>query len=120
MLRRLARVTRKDNIAFDGFARVSHVTDATDWRVEYPLVVVNPAADEVPELVRACMELRADHHSARRRHRQPPGAAVPLTPLSAVINTESWTASARSSTPRCRRGGQRADHRVARAWSRAA
>ena len=33
-LRRLARTTRKDNIAFDGLARVSHVTDATDWRVE--------------------------------------------------------------------------------------
>ena len=31
-----------DNIAFDGLARVSHVTDATDWRVEYPFVVLNP------------------------------------------------------------------------------
>ncbi len=27
---------------FDGLARVSHVTDATDWRVEYPFVVVQP------------------------------------------------------------------------------
>jgi hypothetical protein len=26
----------KDNIKFDGLSRVSHVTDATDWRVEYP------------------------------------------------------------------------------------
>jgi hypothetical protein len=25
---------------FDGLARVSHVTDATDWRVEYPFVVL--------------------------------------------------------------------------------
>ena len=41
-LRRLARVTRRDNILFDGFARVSHVTDATDWRVEYPFVVLTP------------------------------------------------------------------------------
>jgi FAD/FMN-containing dehydrogenase len=41
-LRVLRRVTRKDNIAFDGFARVSHVTDATDWRVEYPFVVLFP------------------------------------------------------------------------------
>ena len=30
----LGRVTRKDNIKFDGLSRVSHVTDATDWRVE--------------------------------------------------------------------------------------
>ena len=36
----LCRSTRKDNIAFDGLARVSHVTDATDWRVEYPFVVI--------------------------------------------------------------------------------
>ncbi|PWT76771.1 MAG: hypothetical protein C5B46_00700, partial [Proteobacteria bacterium] len=38
-LRRLVRATRRDNICFNGFARVSHVTDATDWRVEYPFVV---------------------------------------------------------------------------------
>ncbi|HNA28960.1 MAG TPA: DUF3683 domain-containing protein, partial [Thiobacillaceae bacterium] len=31
ILRRLLPHTRKDNIAFDGMARVSHVTDATDW-----------------------------------------------------------------------------------------
>ena len=30
----LRRVTAKDNIKFDGLSRVSHVTDATDWRVE--------------------------------------------------------------------------------------
>ncbi|HEY5307737.1 MAG TPA: DUF3683 domain-containing protein, partial [Casimicrobiaceae bacterium] len=34
-LRVLSRHTHRDNIAFDGLARVSHVTDATDWRVEY-------------------------------------------------------------------------------------
>ena len=32
----------KDNIKFDGMSRVSHVTDATDWRVEYPFVVLTP------------------------------------------------------------------------------
>jgi hypothetical protein len=32
----LGRCTQKDNIKFDGLSRVSHVTDATDWRVEYP------------------------------------------------------------------------------------
>jgi len=30
---KLGHYTRRDNIAFDGYARVSHVTDATDWRV---------------------------------------------------------------------------------------
>jgi hypothetical protein len=32
----LGRYTAKDNIKFDGLSRVAHVTDATDWRVEYP------------------------------------------------------------------------------------
>ena len=36
-MRRLSAITRRDNVAFDGLARVSHVTDATDWRVEYPV-----------------------------------------------------------------------------------
>lgn len=39
---KLKKVTRKDNIRFDGMARVSHVTDATDWRVAYPAVVLYP------------------------------------------------------------------------------
>jgi hypothetical protein len=45
-LRVLGRITRRDNIQFDGLARVSHVTDATDWRVEYPFVVLNPDTEE--------------------------------------------------------------------------
>ena len=40
--RALRRFTAKDNIKFDGLSRVSHVTDATDWRVEYPFVVLTP------------------------------------------------------------------------------
>ncbi|HCN72635.1 MAG TPA: FAD-linked oxidase, partial [Pusillimonas sp.] len=42
VLKRLAKVTARDNIKFDGLSRVSHVTDATDWRVEYPFVVLTP------------------------------------------------------------------------------
>ncbi|MDH3561723.1 MAG: DUF3683 domain-containing protein, partial [Gammaproteobacteria bacterium] len=39
---RLGRITRRDNIDFSGLARVSHATDATDWRVEMPCVVISP------------------------------------------------------------------------------
>ncbi len=46
VMRVLARHTRRDNIAFDGLARVAHVTDATDWRVEYPFVVLYPDTEE--------------------------------------------------------------------------
>ncbi len=86
--RRLGRVTRRDNIAFDGLARVSHVTDATDWRVEYPFVVLYPdTEDEVAPMVRACIELGLTI-IPRGGGTGYTGGAVPLTPLSAVINTE--------------------------------
>ena len=58
VLKRLSKITHKDNIMFDGLARVSHVTDATDWRVEYPFVVLNPDTEaEIAPLVKALIEL---------------------------------------------------------------
>jgi FAD/FMN-containing dehydrogenase/Fe-S oxidoreductase len=87
-LRRLSRVTRRDNIAFDGLARVSHVTDATDWRVEYPFVVLHPDSEaEVAGLVRACIELGLTI-IPRGGGTGYTGGAVALSPHSAVINTE--------------------------------
>ena len=86
--RRLARVTRRDNIAFDGLARVSHVTDATDWRVEYPFVVICPdTGDEVQPIVKACIDLGLTI-IPRGGGTGYTGGAVPLTRFSAVINTE--------------------------------
>ncbi len=87
-LRVLSRITRRDNIQFDGLARVSHVTDATDWRVEYPFVVLHPdTEDEVAALVRACIELKLTI-IPRGGGTGYTGGAVPLDKLSAVINTE--------------------------------
>jgi FAD/FMN-containing dehydrogenase/Fe-S oxidoreductase len=86
--RLLERHTRSDNIRFDAFARVSHVTDATDWRIEYPFVVLAPdSEDEIPALVRACIELGLTI-IPRGGGTGYTGGAIPLTPLSAVINTE--------------------------------
>jgi FAD/FMN-containing dehydrogenase/Fe-S oxidoreductase len=86
--RLFARHTRADNVRFDAFARVSHVTDATDWRVEYPFVVLAPDREvEVPLLVRACFELGLTV-IPRGGGTGYTGGAVPLTPRSAVINTE--------------------------------
>ncbi len=91
-LHELARHTRRDNIQFDGLARVSHVTDATDWRVEYPFVVLHPdSEDEVAPLVRACIELGLTL-IPRGGGTGYTGGAVPLTKLSAVINTEKLDA----------------------------
>jgi FAD/FMN-containing dehydrogenase/Fe-S oxidoreductase len=87
-LKRFARVTRRDNIRFDGLSRVSHVTDASDWRVEYPLVVLTPdTEEEVAGLVRVCVELGLTI-IPRGGGTGYTGGAVPLVQDSAVINTE--------------------------------
>ena len=86
-LARLTRVTRRDNVQFDGLARVSHVTDATDWRIEYPFVVINPDnGDEVAAIVAACIDLGLTI-IPRGCGTGYTGGAIPLTRLSAVINT---------------------------------
>ncbi|SFN29273.1 FAD/FMN-containing dehydrogenase [Formivibrio citricus] len=88
IMRRMSGLTRRDNICFDGLARVSHVTDATDWRVEYPFVVLNPDSEaEMAPLVAACIELGLTV-IPRGGGTGYTGGAVPLTPMSAVINTE--------------------------------
>ncbi len=88
VLKTLQHHTRKDNIAFDGLARVSHVTDATDWRVEYPFVVLYPdTEEEIAPLVRGCIELGLTI-IPRGGGTGYTGSAVPLTPKSVVINTE--------------------------------
>jgi FAD/FMN-containing dehydrogenase/Fe-S oxidoreductase len=87
-LKALSSLTRKDNIQFDGLARVSHVTDATDWRVEYPFVVLNPDTEaEIAALVRACIALKLTI-IPRGGGTGYTGGAVPLDKFSVVINTE--------------------------------
>jgi FAD/FMN-containing dehydrogenase/Fe-S oxidoreductase len=90
--RELARHTRAGNIRFDAYARACHVTDATDWRVEYPFVVLMPDTEaEIAALVRACISLGLTI-IPRGGGTGYTGGAVPLTPLSAVINTEKLEA----------------------------
>jgi FAD/FMN-containing dehydrogenase/Fe-S oxidoreductase len=87
-LKVLGRYTEKHNIRFDGIKRVSHVTDATDWRVEYPFVVLTPdTEDEMAGLVKGCIELGLTI-IPRGGGTGYTGGAIPLTPMSAVINTE--------------------------------
>ena len=91
-LRELARHTRRDNIRFDGLARVSHMTDATDWRVEVPFVVLCPDNEgEIAPLVQACaaLDLTIVPRGGGTGYT---GGAVPLVWKSAVINTEKLDA----------------------------
>lgn len=88
----LGRVTAKDNVKFDGLSRVAHVTDATDWRVEYPFVVLTPDTEaEMAALVKGCIELGLTI-IPRGGGTGYTGGAVPLTWNSAVINTEKLEA----------------------------
>ncbi len=86
--RLLRKLTRHDNIKFDGLSRVSHVTDATDWRVEYPFVVLTPDTEaEMAGLVKGCIDLGLTI-VPRGGGTGYTGGAIPLTWKSAVINTE--------------------------------
>ena len=85
---RLAHHTRQGNICFDAHSRVSHVTDATDWRVEYPFVVLTPDSEkEVLPLVRGAIELGLTI-IPRGGGTGYTGGAIPLDAKSVVINTE--------------------------------
>ncbi len=80
--------TRRDNIDFGGLARVSHVTDATDWRIELPLVVLTPDSEaEMAALVQTCIdfELTVIPRGGGTGYT---GGAVPMDEMSAIINTE--------------------------------
>ncbi|MBK1723686.1 DUF3683 domain-containing protein [Thiocystis violacea] len=84
----LGGITRKDNLDFGGLARVSHATDATDWRVELPFVVISPDTEaEVAPIVSACIDCGLTL-IPRGGGTGYTGSAVPLHPLTAVINTE--------------------------------
>ena len=88
----LYRLTAKDNVKFDGLSRVSHVTDATDWRVEYPFVVLTPDTEaEMAALVKGCIELGLTI-IPRGGGTGYTGGAIPLTWKSVVINTEKLEA----------------------------
>ena len=86
--RALTGITRKDNVDFGGLARVSHSTDATDWRVEMPFVVISPDEEaEVAAVVKACLDCGLTI-IPRGGGTGYTGSAVPLHAHTAIINTE--------------------------------
>ena len=84
----LKRFIHPDAIAFDPVSRVSHASDASDWRVSYPLAVTYPDSEEdVVNIVRACIHLGFSM-VPRGGGTGYTGGAVPLDTDSVVINTE--------------------------------
>lgn len=85
---RFAKITKKDNVDFSGLARVSHTTDATDWRVEHPMVVLHPDQEsEIADMVKACIELGLTI-IPRGGGTGYTGGGIPLYEDTAVINLE--------------------------------
>jgi len=90
--RQLLKVTRKDNIDFGGLAKVAHVTDASDWRVTYPFVVISPDSEaEMATVVQKCIDLGLAI-IPRGGGTGYTGGAVPLQENTAIINTEKLEA----------------------------
>ena len=88
----LKGITHPGNVRFDGLSRVSHTTDATDWRVEIPCVVLTPDDEsELPGIVRACIGLGLTM-IGRGGGTGYTGGAVPLHRETAVVNLEKFTA----------------------------
>ena len=86
--KKLGRITSLNNIDFSGLARVAHSTDATDWRIAMPFVVIKPDMEhEVAAIVRACIKLGLTI-IPRGGGTGYTGGAIPLHPNTAVINTE--------------------------------
>ncbi|MDH4262753.1 MAG: DUF3683 domain-containing protein [Spirochaetia bacterium] len=85
---KLSKVTARDNIHFDGLARVSHATDASDWRVELPFVVITPDTEtEIRPIVKKCIELGLTMIPFGGATGYT-GSLIPLHSDTAVINTE--------------------------------
>ena len=84
----LKKVTAGENIHFSAFHKVSHATDASDWRAEYPAAVVYPAgAGEVPAIILAAAETGLKI-IPRGGGTGLTGGAVPVVRDTLVVNTE--------------------------------
>ena len=91
------------------------MTDATDWRVEYPFVVLTPDTEaEMAGLVKGCIELGLTI-IPRGGGTGYTGGAIPLTWKSAVINTEKLEAM--TEVRNAHAAGL--DHEVATVWTEA-
>ena len=84
-------VTSTKNIHFTAFHKVAHVTDASDWRVEYPQVVVYPdSIEEIPGVIREAKSLGLKIIPFGGGTGTTGGVA-PLVKNTAVVNIEKLT-----------------------------
>ncbi len=84
----LGAVVGEENVLFDPFSLISHVTDATDWRLNTPLVVVFPSEEkEVAPLLVAIQKLGLKA-IPRGAGTGLTGGAVPVAENCVMVNLE--------------------------------
>lgn len=82
------RILPEESIQFSAFHRVMHVTDATDWRVEYPKVILYPDTHtQILEIVKAARKIHFPI-IVRGGGTGLTGGAIPVKKNTIVINTE--------------------------------
>ncbi len=89
--RKFGAVIGRENVFFDPFSLISHATDATDWRLYLPLVVLRPGKEkEVAPLLKVAEELGVNV-IPRGGGTGLTGGAVPVCGNCVIINTEKLT-----------------------------
>ena len=89
--KKLGAIIGRENVSFDPFTLISHATDATDWRLFLPLVVLRPSSEEqVVPLMAAVAELGLNI-IPRGGGTGLTGGSVPVTNNCVIINTEKLT-----------------------------
>ena len=92
IVQKLSPLTRRDNLDFSVIARVSQMTDASDWRVACPTLVITPdSEEEVGPLVATCMELGMTL-IPRGGGTGYTGSGVPLYRDTVIVNVEGLDA----------------------------
>ncbi len=88
IIKTVGPIVKKNNIYFDPFNLTSHITDATDWRLYTPAVVIRPDKEsQVPQLIEAVSKLGMKI-IPRGAGTGLTGGAIPLSRHCAMINTE--------------------------------
>lgn len=76
------------DIEFSAFHKVTHVTDAIDWRVEYPKTVLYPSSiEQVIDIVKTAKKLGTPI-IPRGGGTGLTGGAIPVNPNTIIVNTE--------------------------------
>lgn len=88
LMRTLGAVIGKENVSTSPMAIISHITDATDWRLHAPVAIARPTScSEIPNLVQAIQSLGL-HIIVRGAGTGLTGGAVPADGKCVIINTE--------------------------------